>query len=198
MYLKVKKEIIASTVFEDKWYKVVKEKEYFYIVKKNETREVTVPKFVVDKIVDEETIIEQLEIKDSQIAAKDKLIQEQYLEIQQLKENNKYMPSGIIGNAIQENREFKMFIDSPEELKKFIKEVEKIKDERDEAISDLYRNKEEIRKYKNILKEIEKLISKWCKKLYNRYIKVITINSNQNFKIKLNWKDPKIPIKRDV
>ena len=53
-----------------------------------------------------------------------------------------------------------MFIDSPEELKKFIKEVEKIKDERDEAISDLYRNKEEIRKYKNILKEIEKLISK--------------------------------------
>lgn len=160
MYLKVKKEIIDSTVFEDKWYKVVKEKEYFYIVKKNETREVTVPKFVVDKIVDEETIIEQLEIKDSQIAAKDKLIQEQYLEIQQLKENNKYMPSGIIENAIQENREFKMFIDSPEELKKFIKEVEKIKDERDEAISDLYRNKEEIRKYKNILKEIEKLISK--------------------------------------
>ena len=77
-------------------------------------------------------------------------------------------------------------------------ECVKIKDERDEAISDLYRNKEEIRKYKNILKEIEKLISKWCKKLYNRYIKVITINSNQNFKIKLNWKDPKIPIKRDV
>ena len=37
MYLKVKKEIIDSTVFEDKWYKVVKEKEYFYIVKKNET-----------------------------------------------------------------------------------------------------------------------------------------------------------------
>lgn len=182
MYLKVKKEIIDSTVFEDKWYKVVKEKEYFYIVKKNEITEVTIPKFVVDKIVDEETIIEQLEIKDSQIAAKDKLIQEQYLEIQQLKEN----------------REFKMFIDSPEELKKFIKEVEKIKDERDEAISDLYRNKEEIRKYKNILKEIEKLISKWCKKLYNRYIKVITINSNQNFKIKLNWKDPKTPIKRDV
>lgn len=145
MYLKVKKEIIDSTVFEDKWYKVVKEKEYFYIVKKNEITEVTIPKFVVDKIVDEETIIEQLEIKDSQIAAKDKLIQEQYLEIQQLKEN----------------REFKMFIDSPEELlKKFIKEVEKIKDERDEAISDLYRNKEEIRKYKNILKEIEKLISK--------------------------------------
>ena len=160
MYLKVKKEIIDSTVFEDKWYKVVKEKEYFYIVKKNEITEVTIPKFVVDKIVDEETIIEQLEIKDSQIAAKDKLIQEQYLEIQQLKENNKYMPSGIIGNVIQENREFKMFIDSPEELKKFIKEVEKIKDERDEAISDLYRNKEEIRKYKNILKEIEKLISK--------------------------------------
>ena len=30
-------------------------------------------------------------------------------------------------------------------------------------------HKEEIRKYKNILKEIEKLISKWCKKLYNRY-----------------------------
>ena len=41
------------------------------------------------------------------------------------------MPSGIIGNAIQENREFKMFIDSPEELKKFIKEVEKIKVEGD-------------------------------------------------------------------
>ena len=33
MYLKVKKEIIDSTVFEDKWYKVIKEKEYFYIVK---------------------------------------------------------------------------------------------------------------------------------------------------------------------
>ena len=51
MYLKVKKEIIDSTVFEDKWYKVVKEKEYFYIVKKNEITEVTIPKFVVDKSI---------------------------------------------------------------------------------------------------------------------------------------------------
>lgn len=182
MYLKVKKEIIASTVFEDKWYKVIKEKEYFYIVKKNEITEVTIPKFVVDKIVDEETIIEQLEIKDSQIAAKDKLIQEQYLEIQQIKKNihkvvdyevytkfvtNKSEELTVFGRTLEEirliideNQNFKKFIDSPEELKKFIKEVEKIKDERDEAISDLYRNKEEIRKYKNILKEIEKLISK--------------------------------------